>query len=250
MKNIRSVKMGGSMKKYFAAVTAIVIAGTITALFVYGRSILAPLYHRLVGMRTTADVVANCGPIVDARLLPSFHAAGVQMPPRKITLVGLKEEKVLELWAEDNGRLALIKTYKIQAASGGSGPKLRKGDRQVPEGMYRVETLNPNSSYHLSIRLNYPNEVDRHYARAEGRTNPGGDIYIHGKAVSIGCLAMGDDAIEELFVLASRVGIKNISVIVAPRDLRLKPAKIEPGQPDWVSKLYADIQSELQKYSQ
>ena len=71
----------------------------------------------------------------------------------------------------------------------------------MPEGVYRIVALNPNSSYHLSMKLDYPTEFDLSKARAEGRTRPGSDIFIHGKAVSIGCVAVGDDAIEEIFVL-------------------------------------------------
>jgi murein L,D-transpeptidase YafK len=113
------------------------------------------------------------------------------------TLIGLKAEKRLELWAPDAaGRPRLIKTYPILAASGGAGPKLREGDRQVPEGLYAIESLNPNSRFHLSLRIDYPNAADRRRAQAEARTGLGGDIMIHGSNVSIGCLAMGDPAAE------------------------------------------------------
>jgi murein L,D-transpeptidase YafK len=74
----------------------------------------------------------------------------------------------------------------MKRASGKAGPKLREGDGQVPEGIYRIDGLNPNSSYHLSLKLNYPNDFDLEQARTEGRTELGGDIFIHGKAVSIG----------------------------------------------------------------
>jgi murein L,D-transpeptidase YafK len=115
----------------------------------------------------------------------------------------------------------------------------------VPEGIYRVEGLNPNSSYHLSIKLNYPNAFDLEHAKLDGRTGLGGDIFIHGKTVSIGCLAMGDEAIEELFVLINRIGIKNVRVIIAPHDFRNNT--VEPGrdQLPWVRELYALIQQEL-----
>ena len=82
--------------------------------------------------------------------------------------------------------------------SGRLGPKLKEGDRQVPEGLYRVESLNPNSRYHLSLRVNYPNEQDKSYGRLDGRNNLGTDIMIHGKDCSIGCLAMGDPSCDFL----------------------------------------------------
>lgn len=125
------------------------------------------------------------------------------------------------------------------------GPKLRAGDLQVPEGLYRVELLNPNSRFHLSLRLDYPNAFDRRRARADGRTRLGGDIMIHGNAVSIGCLAMGDPAAEDLFVLAADTGIGHVSVIVAPTDLRVRAAPRDPTLPPWVDQLYARIRTAL-----
>ena len=147
-------------------------------------------------------------------------------------------------------RIQFIRDYSIQAASGVSGPKLRQGDRQVPEGVYRIAGLNPNSHYHLSMKLNYPNEFDLYHADQEGRFDPGGDIFIHGKAVSIGCLAMGDEAIEELFVLAAQVGKENVKVVIAPRDPRTLPLDTDTeGMPEWAGELYDQISSELQALS-
>ena len=141
-----------------------------------------------------------------------------------------------------------MKDYNIQAASGRLGPKLREGDRQVPEGIYKVIGLNPNSSYHLSMKLNYPNKFDLSWAQKENRTQPGSNIFIHGKALSIGCLAMGDEAIEELFVLGNDVGISNIKVIITPTDPRagnlIPPTESKP----WVKELYQDIESAFEPY--
>jgi L,D-transpeptidase catalytic domain len=95
------------------------------------------------------------------------------------------------VWVETSGQVVFIHSYSVLVASGHNGPKLREGDRQVPEGFYRITSLNPNSSYHLSIKLNYPNAFDQQHADEEGRDRLGGDIFIHGKAASIGCLAMG-----------------------------------------------------------
>ena len=79
--------------------------------------------------------------------------------------------------------------------------KLREGDRQVPEGLYRLIGRNPNSNYHLSMKLDYPNSYDPRHAKREGRSNPGSNIFIHGKSLSVGCLAMSGEAIEAFFVL-------------------------------------------------
>jgi murein L,D-transpeptidase YafK len=96
--------------------------------------------------------------------------------------------------------------------------------------------------------LNYPNTFDAEHARLDGRTELGGDIFIHGKDVSIGCLAMGDEAIEELFVLVNRIGIQNVTVIIAPRDFRKHIAESRHDLPSWVSGLYTVIHQELLKF--
>ena len=197
--------------------------------------------------KTVADRLEQYGPQARERLKPYFDAARVSYPPAELTLVGFKEEKVLEVYAAGpDHALRFIRKYPILAASGVAGPKLREGDRQVPEGIYPVEWLNPNSSYHLSFRIGYPNEFDREHAKLEGRTNLGGDIMIHGKSASIGCLAMGDPASEELFVLAADTGITNITVILSPVDFRAgKPAPSSSGLPSWTNALYSAIKARL-----
>lgn len=200
------------------------------------------------GSRSVDDVLVNYAPYALHQLRPHFERAGVAYPPRELTLIALKQEKKLELWARDAkpGGFRFIRDYDIRAASGKHGPKLRQGDRQVPEGVYRVVRLNPNSNYHLSMRLNYPNEFDRMHAGQEGRTEPGSDIYIHGNQVSAGCLAMGDAVIEELFVLAAHVGVDNIKVVIAPHDPRVKPLNPnQPDLPDWTSDLYREISGQI-----
>ncbi len=186
---------------------------------------------------------------VRKRLLPFFQAADVSYPPEKIIFVGLKQEKKLEVWAcGPENKFKLVRTYPILAASGKLGPKLKEGDYQVPEGLYKIESLNPNSRFHLSLKLNYPNDFDRQQATIEGRVNPGGDIMIHGSNVSIGCLAMGDEAAEDLFVLAAQVGIDNVLVILSPVDLRIAPMpKLSYPLPTWIETLYEQIKQELSK---
>jgi len=133
----------------------------------------------------------------------------------------------------------------VLAASGALGPKLLQGDRQVPEGVYRVLWLNPNSSYHLSMKLDYPNAFDRERARRDGRTDLGGDIFVHGRAVSIGCVALGDPAIEELFVLAADVGTARVQAVIAPRDLRVPSARDPEIASPWAPELYRLVRREM-----
>jgi hypothetical protein len=202
---------------------------------------------RLRAPASVAERVKQYGGAARSRLLPQFVRVAVAYPPRAATLVGLKAEKRLEVWVSGDGtKFQLLTNYPIRAASGVLGPKLREGDRQVPEGLYRIESLNPNSLYHLSLRVNYPNHFDRKQAKAEGRTRLGGDIMIHGSDVSIGCLAMGDAAAEDLFVLAAETGIKNIAVILTPVDFRVRelPPDIKT-LPAWTAELYAALRKEL-----
>lgn len=200
--------------------------------------------------RTTEDVLVQFGPYAEAQLRPYFQRAGVAYPPRELTLVALKAERILEVWARGESEFRHIRDYRILAASGVAGPKLVQGDKQVPEGVYRIEGLNPNSKFHLSMKLNYPNDFDWYHAEEEGRDNPGSDIFIHGKDLSVGCLAMGDAAIEELFVLVAQTGRENVKVVIAPRDPRALPLKPPEDTPDWLGDLYRSIEREVQMLEQ
>ncbi len=206
------------------------------------------IYFRSRGMRTVEDVIQKFGPAADAEWQRKFAAAGIAYPPAELTLIALKQEKILEVWATAGSARHCVASWPILAASGKAGPKLRQGDLQVPEGFYRLAGLNPNSSFHLSMKINYPNEFDLQKATAEGRLEPGGDIFIHGRAVSIGCLAMGDPVIEQLFVLVQRVGYKNVEVLMLPWDLRRQTPPDNP-QPDWMQDIYTKLQARLREFS-
>ncbi len=99
--------------------------------------------------KTINDCVAQYGDGVRARLKPFFVGVDVAYPPQGITLVGLKAERTLEVWVlADDGLWRYLRNYPIIGMSGVLGSKLKEGDRQVPEGLYRLESLNPNSLYH------------------------------------------------------------------------------------------------------
>jgi len=205
---------------------------------------------KLPGQWTVEDTLQVYGPYATHELTPYFTKAKVSYPPKEVTFIALKQEKKLELWARDSGVFRFIRDYDIQSASGVAGPKLRQGDNQVPEGIYRIEALNPNSHYHLSMKINYPNEFDLVHAWQEGRADPGSDIFIHGRAASIGCLAMGDKAIEELFVLTAHVGAENVKVVIAPHDPRTSPLEADSEElPAWTPELYALISREIKALS-
>src|SRR5690606_11025729 len=95
-------------------------------------------------------------------------------------------------------KFTLVKTYPVCSSSGLPGPKRKKGDRQTPEGFYHIDRFNPQSAFHLSLGINYPNSSDK----ILGHSDPGGDIFIHGSCVTIGCVPLTDDLIKEVYVLA------------------------------------------------
>ena len=196
--------------------------------------------------RTVAQAIAEYGAGARDRLRPWLQSLGAERRLSHLALLAFKHERRLELWARVQGIWRYVRVYQIVAASGGPGPKLREGDRQVPEGVYRVVALNPNSHFHLSMRLDFPNDFDRLRAREEGRGQPGSDIFIHGCTQSVGCLAIGNTAIEELFVLCHDVGYANVSVVIAPNDLRVCSAITDPrSAPPWTAELYELIRDEL-----
>jgi len=196
--------------------------------------------------KTVNDVLEYFGEEVRNELIPYFTAANISYPPKKLSILAMKEEHLIELWASnEKDQYVFIRSYEIKRLSGVNGPKLREGDRQVPEGVYKITSFNPNSSYHLSMKLSYPNKFDLQHAEKERRTEPGTNIFIHGRSVSIGCLAMGDKTIEELFVLSRDTGIKNISIVISPYDPRIKKLSYDKNsQPEWVGDLYSNIEKE------
>ena len=127
----------------------------------------------------------------------------------------IKEERKLELWLRENNGWHLFYTYPIAGMSGTLGPKKAEGDCQAPEGFYRVyrSALNPRSNYYLSFNIGYPNRYDREL----GRT--GSHIMVHGSNVSIGCFAMTDPGISEIYTLvaeALRAGQPYVPVQIYP----------------------------------
>ncbi len=127
--------------------------------------------------------------------------SGIDTNSFRIFIQAFKLEKELELWASDCDTCPhkLIKTYPFASSCGILGPKRAQGDMQIPEGFYFINRFNPKSKFHLSLGIDYPNRSDRIRTRAD---NPGGDIFIHGNRVTIGCIPLGDAAIEELYLFA------------------------------------------------
>ncbi len=127
-----------------------------------------------------------------------FARAAVPFPPARLLLRVYKQDRALEVWAAGGGArpLRLVATYEICAQGDELGPKRRQGDSQTPEGFYTLDFYNWRSTYHLAMRVSYPNRLDRQLRRT------GGAIMIHGDCASIGCVAVTDERIEELWVMA------------------------------------------------
>jgi hypothetical protein len=194
--------------------------------------------------------VLKYGLPTEPELIRFFTKAHVLYPPKEVALLAFKKERYLELWAKnDTQPWRLVHTYSLTAFSGRLGPKLREQDGQIPEGIYRLITFNPFSSMHLSMMINYPNHFDRLQASKDGRRRLGNNIFLHGKSLSAGCLAVGNRAIDQLFLLARRVGLSHVKLIIAPNDLRKeKPATSNFAQPRWLPELYKQIAFALNEF--
>lgn len=128
-----------------------------------------------------------------------FSSKGL-LPGAEIFIRAFKKEAQLEVWAKGaaGSTFTLVKTYEICSSSGVLGPKRKQGDYQVPEGFYEIDRFNPSSNFYLSLGLNYPNKSDK----ILGKGNLGGDIFIHGSCVTIGCMPLTDDKIMEVYLMA------------------------------------------------
>jgi murein L,D-transpeptidase YafK len=132
-----------------------------------------------------------------------------------------KKDELLEIWAKnaDAQTFQLLKTYNIASSSGNLGPKRKQGDMQTPEGFYHIDRFNPVSNFHLSLGVNYPNTSDKILGE---KGNLGGDIFIHGSNVTVGCMPMTDDKIKEIYILtveARNAGQTEIPVHIFPTKL-------------------------------
>ncbi len=196
-------------------------------------------------------VMAAYGPGVRAKLQSLFAQQNVTYPPEQMTWIALKEERLLLIFARDHkGVMKKVLSYPIIGASGVAGPKLKEGDKQMPEGFYTIAAFRPTLVAHIGLEVNYPNSFDRYHAKIEKRKNPGSDILIHGSKWSTGCLAMGNEPIEEMFVLAHDTGSRNIKLIFAPCDLRLRKPQVNfKTQPQWLPKLYDDMAIQMKKFA-
>ncbi len=135
-------------------------------------------------------------------LQKQFATKGLAWPAKYVYIRSFKYDGELEVWVKNERKehFKLFKTYKVCALAGTLGPKRMQGDYQVPEGFYYINEFNPNSSYYLSLGLNYPNPSDKVLSDS---LHPGGDIYIHGSCVTVGCIPVTDKQIDEIYIMAA-----------------------------------------------
>lgn len=196
---------------------------------------------------TVESVLLSLKDKIESQMVPYYEVSSQVSVPESVTLIAIKSTKTLEMWWHHDVIKRKVQTYDILGASGNLGPKLCEGDKQVPEGIYTIEYLNPNSKFYLSLKINYPNQFDLEMAKLEGRTDPGSNIYIHGKSTSVGCLAMGDGAVEELFYIVGSVGLDKVTIIISPVDFRKGEKHKEKNLP-WTNQLYGEISDALNSF--
>ncbi len=151
----------------------------------------------------------------------SLAGESIEIEELNILFIAFKQEQELRLYAKkrQDKKYILLKSYAVCASSGTLGPKRKQGDQQVPEGFYTIDRFNPASNFHLSLGINYPNSSDKIKSSYD---DPGGDIFIHGSCVTIGCLPMTDDKIKEIYlyaVYAKNSNQSNIPVYLFPFQL-------------------------------
>jgi murein L,D-transpeptidase YafK len=131
----------------------------------------------------------------------TLASAGLESENFHMLIVAFKEEDILSVFVKSktDNSYKKLKDYSICSRSGVPGPKRRQGDYQVPEGYYHIDRFNPVSNFYLSLGVSYPNQSDKKKSKA---ANLGGDVFIHGSCVTIGCLPMTNDKIKEIYLYA------------------------------------------------
>ncbi len=180
----------------------------------------------------------------EVALKKQFEEKKLVWPAKYVYIRSFKYDSQLEVWVKNDKKdpYKLFKSYRVCALAGTLGPKRMEGDYQVPEGFYHINEFNPKSTYHLSLGLNYPNISDRILGDI---SRPGGDIYIHGSCVTVGCIPLTDPMIEELYTVtahAKNQGQDFIPVHIFPIKFNVKRST------DYLGKLTKD-DAQLKEFS-
>ncbi len=182
-----------------------------------------------VGDTRVDDALKQKKEIVDAY----FTNKNIVQENAMLKLVAYKNEQLIKIYAKQmNTKIwQNIINYPFCVFSGKLGPKIKEGDKQIPEGFYKINRFNAQSKFHLSLGLNYPTKDDLILA---DKDRPGRDIFIHGGCSSIGCIAITDDKIKELYIMAENCRAK-IEVIILPFEMTNEnKTKFYNKMPQWV----------------
>lgn len=180
-----------------------------------GQNIFKDVQNRYPRVRQARE---NCEYDIDSL----FKTRGINYPPEEILIAAYKKERLIHLWArpDTSETFLFIKQYPFTAFSGTLGPKRKQGDLQIPEGFYYINHFNPYSNFHLSMKISYPNQSDSILGK---KGSLGNEIRIHGSFVTIGCIPIGDESIEELYI---------ICVDMKSKDQHKIPVYVFPGKMD------------------
>lgn len=165
-------------------------------------AVQVPAQGPFISFQRQFPKVVNAMKLKEDSLKKQLAAINISWPVKQMYVRSFKYDSQLEVWVRNqkNEPFKLFKTYKVCALSGALGPKRIEGDYQVPEGFYYINEFNPKSSYHMSLGLNYPNASD---LLLSDSLKPGNDIFIHGSCVTVGCIPIQNNQIEEVYLLAS-----------------------------------------------
>ena len=179
------------MKKIIISINAIVLIFICFGQVLCAQSAYVTILKKEVPLSTVEDTIKK-----------QFADKKLAWPPVELYIRSFKFDRQLEVWVKGDVKdnFKLFKTYKVCMQSGTLGPKRMEGDYQMPEGLYYINEFNPNSNFHLALGLNYPNASDKILSDS---LHPGSEIYIHGKCLSTGCIAIDNKPIEEVFLLAT-----------------------------------------------
>lgn len=228
------------MRTVFIVVIVVAVCAVALWLFyLHGAPVWKPVYVKFFGGKSVEDVISA----IETDVIKRKPQLACLNDIQEYVLIAYKKEQRIDLYVKRES-WEKMDSWNFSAFSGEIGPKLKEGDRQIPEGIYPLTGLNPNSSYHLSIKIGYPNSFDREMAENEDRTDIGCNIFIHGKAVTIGCIPLGDKGIEELFYFVYNVGLSRGKVIISPVEWDSFHGELKKDK-QWVNRLYKEIQSAI-----
>src|SRR6187551_3473436 len=181
------------MRKWILTCTLVIIGANI-----FGQT-AAPAF---IDIQKTFPIPSEALKRKQDTLQKQFAAKGLQWPAKYMYIRSFKYDSQLEVWVKNDikEKFKLFKTYKVCALAGTLGPKRMEGDYQVPEGFYYINEFNPKSNYYLSLGINYPNASDKILSDS---LRPGSAIFIHGSCVTVGCIPIRDEQIDELYILAA-----------------------------------------------